>query len=244
MDIDKKIQKPNAYFETLPEPDLPKYEFVTGNGDITSRSHAMKSYWRDRKIEQRRQKDTRPTKPSLRPLLSSGARRKDERNCPNQFQFQPTEDTSSHLQNPFIPNSNTPVPGIPEQLLSGIRFALSPSLGQEAKFRSIQISAHHHRHFYHWLSMHADALHSGLKFTPFRDIWLPLDLSNAASFNGILAHAAADLNGRREDAANSETLKFKTEAIATINLWLSTSPTAIKDEVFAGVVRLLTFEVC
>lgn len=95
--------------------------------------------------------------------------------------------------------------------------------------------------------MHADVLHSGFKsqtFTPFRDIWIPLDLSNAASFHGILAHAAADLNGRREDAAKSEVLKFKTEAIGTINLWLSTSTTAIKDEVFAGVVRLLTFEVC
>lgn len=149
MDIDKKIQKTTACFEAIPEPDLPKYEFVTGNGDITSRSHAMKSYWRHRKIEQRRQKDTRPTNPVLRPLLSSGARGKDETDCPNQFQFQPTEDTSSHPQNPFISSGNTPAPGIPEQLFSGISFALSSSLGQEAKFSSFQISAHHHRYFYH-----------------------------------------------------------------------------------------------
>lgn len=94
--------------------------------------------------------------------------------------------------------------------------------------------------------MHADVINSGLKsqtFTPFRDIWIPLDLSNVASFNGILAHAAADLNGRREGTDKSEILRFKTEAIGTINLWLSTSTSVIKDEVFAGVVRLLTFEV-
>lgn len=90
--------------------------------------------------------------------------------------------------------------------------------------------------------MHADLIHSGLgsqAFSPFRDIWIPIDSSNAASFNGILAHAAADLNGRREDGDKSEILKFKTEAIGTINRWLRTSTSAIKDEVVAGVVRLL-----
>ncbi|KAJ5128128.1 hypothetical protein N7448_008907 [Penicillium atrosanguineum] len=93
--------------------------------------------------------------------------------------------------------------------------------------------------------MHACVIHSGVQertFTPFRDIWVPLDLSNAASFNGILAHAAADFFGSRGDVNSSEILKFKTEAIGIINKWLGTAVTATNDEVFAGVVRLLTFE--
>lgn len=94
--------------------------------------------------------------------------------------------------------------------------------------------------------MHACVIHLGFQartFTPFRDIWVPLDLSNAASFNGILAHAAADFFGSREVENSSEILKFKTEAIGIINKWLGTAVTAMNDEVFAGVVRLLTFEV-
>lgn len=95
--------------------------------------------------------------------------------------------------------------------------------------------------------MHAHVLHSGLEartFTPFRDVWMPLDLSNAASFNGILAHAAADLFGLRGEGNRPEPLEYKTEAIEIINKWLGSTVTATKDEVFAGVVRLLTFEVC
>lgn len=95
--------------------------------------------------------------------------------------------------------------------------------------------------------MHAHIIHSGLQartFTPFTEIWMPLDLSNAASFNGILAHAAADLMRFEGGRSNPELLKYKTEAIETINKWLGDTVNAITDDVFAGVVRLLTFEVC
>lgn len=95
--------------------------------------------------------------------------------------------------------------------------------------------------------MHADVIQTGLlsqNFTPFRDIWIPLDLSNTASFNGILAHAAADLDKIRGGNTLSETLKYKTEAIETINKWLGSSTSGVvKDEVLAGVIRLVTFEV-
>lgn len=267
---DNDSQKARTYFETIPEPGPPEFAFVSGMGNTTYRSHAMKSYWRHKKSEQRRQEDAGHTKPALRPLLSRKVRAKDERDSPSQSQFQPTEDAYSYLHDSSISIKETRAPGISQQIFSGINFALSSSLYQEAGFGSFQISAHHHRYFYHckprWskfyhikmsriltrspavlgLGMHAELIHSGLKsqmFSPFKDIWIPLDLSNAASFNGILAHAAADLNDRREDEDKSETLKFKTEAIGTINLWLSNSTNAIKDEVFAGVVRLLTFEV-
>ncbi|KAJ5989678.1 hypothetical protein N7481_004888 [Penicillium waksmanii] len=243
---DNDSQKARTNFEILPEPGPPDFAFVSGMGDTTYRSHAMKSYWRHKKSEQRRQEDTGHTKPALRPLLSRKVRAKDERDSPSQPQFQPSEDAYSYLHDSSISIKETRALGIPQQIFSGINFALSSSLDQEAELGGFQISAHHHRYFYHWLGMHAELIHSGLKsqtFSPFKDIWIPLDLSNAASFNEILAHAAADLNGRREDEDKSDILKFKTEAIGTINLWLSTSTNAIKDEVIAGVVRLLTFEV-
>ncbi|KAJ5974774.1 hypothetical protein N7481_008481 [Penicillium waksmanii] len=244
---DNDSQKARNYFETLPEPGPPEFAFVSGMGDTTYRSHAMKSYWRHKKSEQRRQEDTGHTKPALRPLLSRKVRAEDDRDDPSQPQFQPTEDAYSYLHDSSISIKETRVPGIPQQIFSGITFALSSSLDQGADFGGFQISAHHYRSpAVLGLGMHAELIHSGLKpqtFSPFKDIWIPLDLSNSASFNGILAHAAADLNGRREDEDKSEILKFKTEAIGTINLWLSTSTNAIKDEVFAGVVRLLTFEV-
>ncbi|KAJ5215181.1 uncharacterized protein N7469_011672 [Penicillium citrinum] len=243
---DEKIWDTRAYFESLGEPDTPEYEFVHGIGDATSRSHAMKSYWKHKKSEKRRQEDTRHIKPALRTLLPSEVQREDQPAGPSQpQQFQPTEDTSLHPHNSSVSVSNARAPGIAQQLFSGFNFALSSALGQDVEFSSFQILAHHHRYFYHWLGMHADFIYSGLRsqsISPFRDIWIPIDLSNAASFNGILAHAAADLNGRREDEDKSEILKFKTEAIGTINLWLKSSTSAIKDKVVAGVVRLLTFE--
>lgn len=96
------------------------------------------------------------------------------------------------------------------------------------------------------LSIHAEEVHSGLQhqtFTPFKDIWIPLDLSNAASFNAIMAHAAAHFFGRHGQDLDLSSLKYKTEAIALINKWLSNTTTALNDEVFAGVLRLLIFEV-
>jgi hypothetical protein len=95
--------------------------------------------------------------------------------------------------------------------------------------------------------MHAEDIHSNLgpaTFSPCRDIWMPLDLSNPASFNAIMAHAAAHLSKIQDKESNPDTLRFKTEAIEFVNKWLSDPTTAFKDEVFAAVLRLFTFEVC
>jgi hypothetical protein len=94
--------------------------------------------------------------------------------------------------------------------------------------------------------MHAEEIHSHLeteKFSPFRDIWMPLDLSNIASFNGIMAHAAAHLSQIQHKHVSPETLRYKTEIIEFVNRWLGNPNTAFKDEVFAAVLRLFTFEV-
>jgi len=80
-------------------------------------------------------------------------------------------------------------------------------------------------------------------FNPMRDVWFPLDLSNAASFNAIMAHAAAHLSRMRGIKFSNEALKYKAEAVRIVRLWMNDPTTALSDEVFAAVIRLLTFEV-
>lgn len=80
-------------------------------------------------------------------------------------------------------------------------------------------------------------------FNPMRDVWFPLDLSNAASFNGMLAHSAAHLAYLRGEKHSMEVLKYKVEAVSLVNKWLRDESTMLSDHTFAAVVRLLTFEV-
>lgn len=86
-------------------------------------------------------------------------------------------------------------------------------------------------------------------FNPMRDVWFPLDLSNPASFNAIMAHSAAHLahyyGGMTPTRGtnSSEALKFKADAIQILNHWLSDPEKALSNDAFAAVVRLLTFEV-
>ena len=86
-------------------------------------------------------------------------------------------------------------------------------------------------------------------FNPMRDVWFPLDLSNPASFNAIMAHSAAHLahyyGGMTPTRGTNspEALKFKANAVQILNHWLNDSEKALSNDAFAAVVRLLTFEV-
>ena len=82
-----------------------------------------------------------------------------------------------------------------------------------------------------------------INFNPMRDVWFPLDLSNAASFYGILAHAAAHLAYLHGQKDAVEVLRYKSEAVSLINQWMQDENMALNDATFAAVVRLLTFEV-
>lgn len=87
-------------------------------------------------------------------------------------------------------------------------------------------------------------------FNPMRDVWFPLDLSNAACFNVIMAHSAAHLAYFYEGTTSSrgtnsyQALKYKSEAIEILNQWLNDPVQSLSNNTFATVVRLLTFEVC
>lgn len=80
-------------------------------------------------------------------------------------------------------------------------------------------------------------------FNPMRDVWFPLDLSNPASFNAIMAHAAAHLAHQYGGTNSWEALKFKADAVNILTQWVNDPKMALSNDAFAAVVRLLTFEV-
>lgn len=163
-----------------------------------------------------------------------------------------------------------PVDSIRSQALSGMNRALG--CGQLDPFDKfpVQLTAQHHKLLHHCkcpnrlfcartqsgslvanlptigLSTYATMMFNDLpitSFNPMRDVWLPLDLSNAASFNAIMAHSAAHLARMKGYQASAEALRFKAEAMRIISIWMKDDDLALSDEVFAAVLRLLTYEV-
>jgi hypothetical protein len=80
-------------------------------------------------------------------------------------------------------------------------------------------------------------------FVPMRDVWFPLDMSNAASFNVIMAHSAAHLALTHDHDYSYKAFEHKSKAIRIINSWLGSPAHRVSDEAFAGVLRLSTYEV-
>ena len=87
------------------------------------------------------------------------------------------------------------------------------------------------------------------EFNPMKDVWFPLDLSNASSFNCIMAHSTAHLSHLyagtppTRGKISSEASKYKLEAIRILRLWLADSEKELSQDAFSAVVRMLTFEV-
>lgn len=80
-------------------------------------------------------------------------------------------------------------------------------------------------------------------FNPMRDVWLPLDLSNAASFNAIMAHSAAHLARMQGFKTSTEALRFKAEAVHIVTSWMNEDNHGLGDDILAAVLRLMTYEV-
>lgn len=97
------------------------------------------------------------------------------------------------------------------------------------------------------ISRHAAMMFDTLNvnnFNPVRDVWFPLDLSNAASFNAVMAHSAAHLARMQGLKIPREALNYKAEAVRIVMWWINDSARALSDEVLAAVLRLLAYEVC
>lgn len=95
--------------------------------------------------------------------------------------------------------------------------------------------------------MHADVISKTLPntaFNPIREVWLPMDLSNSASFNAMMAHSAAHLAYLHGEGNSPAAFKYKINAVSIIAEWLGDPAKALSDETLIAVVRLLMFEVC
>ncbi|KAL1989037.1 hypothetical protein VTN96DRAFT_5800 [Rasamsonia emersonii] len=157
--------------------------------------------------------------------------------------------------------------GVAAQALTGMNHALAAVSLDPFDTFPVRLTARHHELLHHCKSQHACrhtpphavlltrlglSTHAAMMFeqsptvdfNPMRDVWFPLDLSNAASFNGMLAHSAAHLAYLRGEKHSMEVLKYKVEAVSLVNKWLQDESTMLSDHTFAAVVRLLTFEVC
>jgi hypothetical protein len=156
--------------------------------------------------------------------------------------------------------------GIPTQALTGLNYALAYTRLDPFDTFPVKLGPKHHKLLHHCmyfkisyqktesivlivlpgLTTHATMMFEELpmpSFNPMRDVWFPLDLSNEASFNAVMAHSAAHLDRMHGLRSSIDALKFKAEAVRIVMTWLNDPARALSDEVFAAVLRLLTFEV-
>ncbi|KAL3959312.1 hypothetical protein ACCO45_007474 [Purpureocillium lilacinum] len=122
--------------------------------------------------------------------------------------------------------------------------ALERSAGSSSRARfdpfetfPVRLTAQHHKLLHHWFSTYAAMMFEDLPaatFNPVRDVWFPLDVSNAASFNVVLAHSAAHIARMHGYTTSNEALKFKMEAIRIVASWMDDPQQALSDEVIAA----------
>ncbi|RTE83572.1 hypothetical protein BHE90_001816 [Fusarium euwallaceae] len=232
-----------------PSPPPKEYAFVTPH-QHGARSHAMREHWRQRRHKKdlaKRQRENRPQHVLLPTPSTSEA-----------TDSQPsTETTDTHPESTvlagggmfdpsmFENDMDSMMNGVPGQAMSGMNLALgSVRLDPFDQF-PVQLTTQHHRLLHHWLSTYATMMFDdahGQAFNPMRDVWCPLDLSNAASFNAIMAHSAAHLARMQGLRQSKEALKFKAEAVRIVQVWMEDPERALSDDVLAAVLRLLTYE--
>ncbi|KAJ5778586.1 hypothetical protein N7520_001832 [Penicillium odoratum] len=227
----------------------PQFSFVTGNTKSEARSHAMREHWK-RRHQRNQEAKIKHQKRSSRnlPLRSKGVANED---CS-------PADASSSSASDFQQNAVTDVAkyqdeysGIPAQMFGGMSYALSSSRPDPFQTCPVHLTSQHQKLLHHWIGTHAAMMFENLEvteFNPMKDVWFPLDLSNASSFNCIMAHSAAHLyhlyagTPPRRGSESSDALKYKIEAVRILRLWLSDPEKELSDDAFAAVVRLLTFE--
>ncbi|KAI1115558.1 tachykinin family protein [Nemania sp. NC0429] len=240
----------------------PSYVFVSGDSGHEGRSHAIRAHWRQRRQRaemQRREREEHEQRPP-RPLLpvpggssneGEGSRMPSMRESPPRLPEDMDEDVDSppgdNLGDPPSPSGEAllgMLEGIPAQALSGMNIALGSGRLDPFDRFPVRLTSKHHRLLHHWLSTFAEMMfniHTST-FNPMRDVWLPLDLSNAASFNAIMAHSSAHLARMQGFPVPREAVQFKVEAVGIVQLWARDPALALSDDIIAGILRLLSFE--
>jgi hypothetical protein len=91
--------------------------------------------------------------------------------------------------------------------------------------------------------MFGDGLNSA-SYHGHTQVWVPLDISNEASFHGALAYHSAHLRHLHgESKASPQALTHNLKSIELINSWLSDPSLMISDMAITAVLRQLTLEV-
>ncbi|OKP14884.1 hypothetical protein PENSUB_5480 [Penicillium subrubescens] len=247
--------------KTVPDDSRPRFAFVTETSQSNARSHAMREHWRQRHSRNNSTK-TRRVQPKLLPNISSAADRPTKSHeVPTQSRSSRSRGSPSSGRQCSETSSNETdqerddrieLIGVPSQLLSGVGRALSSSRLDPFQTFPVQLTSQHHKLLHHWIGTHATMMFEDLdipSFNPMKDVWFPLDLSNASSFNAIMAHAAAHLShlyagtSPQKGTNSADALKYKAEAVRILHEWLSDPQKALSYDAFAAVIRLLTFEV-
>ncbi|OJI89117.1 hypothetical protein ASPTUDRAFT_50112 [Aspergillus tubingensis CBS 134.48] len=211
-----------------------EYQFVFGTDQPGARSHAMRQFWRRR--HQALQSSPQTTRPQLRTLLPKDYSSESTGYQQDASQGQ-TPDPPEGEGQPSSANARIPASNEHRQESSIVQ-------GPGPRF-PIDLSAKDQEIFSSWLDLHASfgpGLSQSTGFDPVRDVWLPLDLSNSASFCALMAHAAAHVAHRQGQTKSIESEKFRTLAVGIIAKWLADKRRSTQDDTITAIARLLMFE--
>ncbi|KAF7585567.1 hypothetical protein BBP40_010649 [Aspergillus hancockii] len=240
-----------------------RFAFVTEGTLAEARSHAMREHWRQRQRRKQKSEDRR-TQRKILPHRSSGeeSKPKPDRVPGSVVEYHNIEDVyllhqhgTTHIKTSTSGHGNegvtSEVQGVPTQALAGLNHALASSRLDPFDMFPVELTSQHHKLLHHWLVTHATMMFEDVaipSFNPMKDVWLPLDLSNAASFYGIMAHSAAHLAhlyagmSPARGTSSTDALKYKAEAVSILSAWMADPEKALSNDTFAAVLRLLTFE--
>ncbi|KAM3474790.1 hypothetical protein MY5147_004070 [Beauveria neobassiana] len=227
-----------------------KFAFVNEQSRQDSRSHAMREYWKQRRRPKSVDVGSSSSSSSslanpgaaLRPLtLRSGQTCSSSSGTTSRASSRKSASSRSPKRAPEPPKE----PGIPTQVLSGMNMVLGNCRLDPFDQFPVKLTAQHHKLMMHWLTMYANMTFGEsvkAKFNPLRDVFFPLDLSNAAAFNAVMAQSAAHLARMQGRMRLTEALHFKAEAIRILSEWMADEKMALSDDVLAAISRILAYE--
>ncbi|KAK9320202.1 hypothetical protein V1517DRAFT_264826 [Lipomyces orientalis] len=234
------FRTPDTVSSSIPGESPPRFTFVFKEGQADIRSHAMRESWK-RRHKKKREKP-KPLQQTPRKLLSSAVA---AANSAGHSIQQPPLAPLIESQYPNIESNEDSMAGVPFQALTGMNHALAVTRVDPFDTCPVKLTGQHQKLLHHWLSIHAKMMLEEVSiksFNPMRDISFPLDLSNASSFNSLMAHSAAHLAYLQGATDSLHALNYKTEALRILNIWLNDPVKSLSDDAFAAVVRLLAFE--
>ncbi|KAF5716024.1 hypothetical protein FGLOB1_2801 [Fusarium globosum] len=233
----------NTSDDNLPQKKFAFVEHESNKREL--RSHAMREHWKNRRqtMNEEKQKRQKRTQHTLLPTPTTQSTMSDE----NSESSSSVLNTNASSDAALVPKSElqSDLEGIPHQILSGVNLALGSSRLDPFEQLPMKLSVTHHKLLHHWFSAHAAMMFGPSldgAFSPMRDVWLPLDLSNPASFNALMALSAAHLSRMQGFSQSEIALEFKSEAVRIVQLWMQDPERAVSDDVLAAILRLLTYE--